>query len=434
MPSRKVFDIIPPKEQEESVPPIKPSKKQTVLAKPISPEGPVVLKEASKVQLKINKQAFWWPALTILAILCLSGASYFLIKPKAEISIWPQKSPLTVKTQVVINKIASEDAGVIMGEIKTQECSSSQEFLATGVKSLSTKASGTIRVYNAYATTPQTLIANTRFVSDNGKLFKTPQKIVIPGAHYEGSKLIPGELDIVVEAGEAGDEYNIGPSTFSLPALAGTSRYTAFYAKSFTSMTGGSKGQTTQVTAQDLTSAEESLAVIAKDNCQKTLQASLSPEDYLVNEEALKAEIIEIIPLAKAGQEVEKFNLNIKVKATALVFKEGDLKNFASAYIAGKVPEGKQLDQNSVAVSYLPQTVDLTRGKIFLSIEVSAEIYSNIDENSIKEASRSQRPDEVKTSLRQFTEISDFQVRLWPFWANKTPFEVEGIAVKIRLD
>lgn len=434
MPSRKVFDIIPPKEQKESVPPIKPSKKQTVLAKPISPERPVVLKEASKVQLKINKQAFWWPALTILAILCLSGASYFLIKPKAEISIWPQKSPLTVKTQVVINKTASEDAGVIMGEIKTQECSSSQEFLATGVKSLSTKASGTIRVYNAYATTPQTLIANTRFVSDNGKLFKTPQKIVIPGAHYEGSKLIPGELDIVVEAGEAGDEYNIGPSTFSLPALAGTSRYTAFYAKSFTSMTGGSKGQTTQVTAQDLTSAEESLAVIAKDNCQKTLQASLSPEDYLVNEEALRAEIIEIIPLAKAGQEVEKFNLNIKVKATALVFKEGDLKNFASAYIAGKVPEGKQLDQNSVAVSYLPQTVDLTRGKIVLSIEVSAEIYSNIDENSIKEASRSQRPDEVKTSLRQFTEISDFQVRLWPFWANKTPFEVEGIAVKIRLD
>lgn len=434
MPSRKVFDIIPPKEQKESAPVIKPSKKQTFSPKPTFVEKPVVVKAVPKIQFKINKQAVWWPALTILAILCLSGASYFLIKPKAEISVWPQKSPLAVKTQIVINKNVSDDAGVIMGEVKTQECSSSQEFLATGVKSLSTKASGTIRVYNAYATTPQTLIANTRFVSDAGKLFRTPQKIVIPGAHYEGSKLIPGEVDIVVEAGEAGDEYNIGPSTFSLPALAGTSRYTAFYAKSFTSMTGGSEGQTTQVTAQDLTSAEESLAATAKENCQKTLQASLSAGEYLINEEALNAEVIEIIPLAKAGQEVEKFNLNIKVKATALVFKESDLKNFASTYIAGKVPEGKQLDLNSVAVSYAPQTVDLARGKIVLSVEVAAEIYPNIDENSIKEASRSQRPDEVKTSLRQFSEISDFQVRLWPFWANKTPFEVEGIAVKIRLD
>ena len=434
MPSRKVFDIIPPKEQKETVPQSKPAKKQAFSAKLALPSKTVVLKEVPRVQLKINKKAIWWPALTILAIICLSGASYLLIKPKAEISVWPQKTPLTMKTQVVVSKNTSQGAEVIIGEVKTEECSSSQEFSATGVKSLSTKASGTIRVYNAYATTPQTLIANTRFVSDDGKLFRTPQKIVIPGAHYEGSKLIPGELDIMVEAGEAGDEYNIGPSTFSLPALAGTSRYTAFYAKSFGSMAGGSQGQTTQVTAQDLTSAEESLAFTAKDNCQKVLQASLSPEEYVINEEALKSEVIEVTPLAKTGQEVEKFTLNIKVKATALIFKKSDLENFAKSYIMGKVPEGKQLDQNSVACSYLPQSVDLAKGKIVLSVEVSAETYLNIDENSIKEASRSQSPEEVKASLRQFSEINDFQVRLWPFWANKTPFEVEGIAVKIRLD
>jgi len=427
MPSRKIFDIIPPKEQKEIISPVRPQKKPAFSEKLAPPSRPAVLEKLPKIQIKINRKAVWWTVFTILALLCLAGASYFLIKPRAEISVWPQKSPLVVKTQISVGKD-------IAGEIKTQECSSSQEFPATGVKLLNAKASGTIRVYNAYSSTPQTLITNTRFVSDGGKLFRTPQKIVIPGAHYEGSKLIPGELDVAVEAGEAGEEYNIGPSTFSLPALAGTSRYTAFYAKSFGSMAGGSKNQTAQVTEDDLSSAQESLTDIALDNCQKTLESSLSPEEYVVNEEALKSEIIEITPLAKVGQEVDKFTLSIKTKAVVLVFKKSDLEDFAGTYIATKVPEGNRLDQNSITVSYLPQSVDLAKGKIVLSVEISAEIYPNIDENSIKEASRSQRPDEVKTSLRQFPEISDFQVRLWPFWANKTPFEVEGIAVKLKLD
>src|SRR3989344_2981693 len=434
MSTRKVFDIIPPKEQKEIVSPEKPPKKQAFAEKLIQPGKVVVSEKAPKAQIKLNKKAIWWPALTILVLVCLAGASYFLIKPKAEISIWPKKTPLVVETQVSVIKNASQGGDIIAGEIKTQECSSSQEFPATGIKSLTTKASGTIRVYNAYSTSPQTLVATTRFVSDSGKLFRIPQKIVIPGAHYEGSKLIPGEVDTLVEAGEAGEEYNIGPSTFSLPAMAGTSRYTAFYAKSSSPMTGGSKSQTTQITDKDLSSAQESLTITALANCQKTLQASLSPEDYVLEEETLKAEIIESNPLTKAGQEVDKFTLNIKAKATALVFKKSDLESFAKTYIASKVPEGKQLDNGSVAINYLPKDVDLTKGKIVLSVDISAEIYQTIDENSIKEAARSQRPEEVTVSLKRFPEIDKFQLRLWPFWANKSPFEIEGIAVKLRLD
>lgn len=427
MPSRKVFDIIPPKEHKEIVPPAKPPKKHVFSEKLAAVSKTVILEKPPKIQLRINKKKIWWPALTILAIVCLVGTSYFFIKPKAEIEIWPKKSPLAVKTQVVVgNNIA--------GETKIQECSSSQEFPATGVKSLSVKASGTIRVYNAYSTTPQTLIASTRFVSDGGKLFRTPQKIVIPGAHYEGSKLIPGELDAIVEAGEAGEEYNIGPATFSLPALAGTPRYTAFYAKSFSAMTGGSKVQKIQVTKEDLTGAQDSLAIIALADCQKTLQASLSPEERVVSEEALKSEITAVEPLAQEGQEVDKFTLNMKVKATALVFKESDLEDFAKSYILSKVPEGKQLADNSVAISYLTQDVDLSQSKIVLDAEISAEIYSAVDENSIKEAVRSQRLDEVAASFKQFSEINDSRVRLWPFWANKTPSETERITVKLRLD
>lgn len=427
MPSKRVSDIISPKDKKETAPLAKPQKKTAISEKLILPKKKVISDKTPKPQSEKHAKLFWWPTLTILVLICLAGASYILIKPKAEISVWPKKSPLVVKTQVVVGKDIAK-------EIETQECSSSQEFPATGTKTLNTKASGTVRVYNAYSTTPQILIANTRFVSDNGKLFRTPQKIVIPGAHYEGSKLVPGEADATLEAGEAGEEYNIDPSTFSLPALAGTSRYTAFYAKSSSSMTGGSKSQTSQVTQEDLDSAEDSLSDIALENCEKTLQSSLPPEDFIINNDALQADILEITSPAKAGDSADNFTLSIKAKATALSFKKSDLEAFTKTYIESKVPEGKQLDQNSIAISYSPENIDLTKGKIFLNVEISSQIYSTIDEDNIKEAAISKRSEEITAALKQFSELDKFQLRLWPFWANKAPFEKEGVIIKLRLD
>lgn len=444
MASRKVFDIIPPRESKEPVVPAKPAKKPEKPARqafaeklaPVPQPKQVVVEIASRSgpKLNLNRKAIWWPSLTVLAILAVGSAGYFLIKPKAELEIWPVKSPLAVKTQVFIDKNAVAGTGTILGEVKTYDCSSSREFPATGKTSVSTKAGGTIRVYNSYSTSPQTLIANTRFVSDGGKLFRTPQKIIIPGAHYEGGKLIPGEVDAYVEAGEAGGEYNIGPSTFSLPALAGTSRYTAFYAKSFGSMTGGSESNSILVSADDLANAEEVLTEAALSECKALLNNSLPVGEYVVEEDAVKSEVVKVEPLAEEGQAAEKFFLNVKTKATALVFKQSDLSEFAKTYIATKVPEGKQLNANSVVLSYLPQSVDLERGKIILAVEISAEVYPTIDENRIKEAVRSQTPDEMTVSLRQLPEVDRFQLRLWPFWVNRAPFETAGIAIKLRLD
>ena len=435
MVNRKVFDIIPPKEPlpagrqgKESVPIVETPKKRPDFAEKLEPVSKkIVFESAPDIKRVFGKKVLWWPVITVLAIVCIGGVSFFLIKPKAEVEIWPQKTPLEVKSQIVVGSD-------IVGEEKTYDCPVSQEFPATGVKSSNAKAMGTIRVYNAYSTSPQTLITSTRFVSDGGKLFRTPQKIVIPGAHYEGGKLVPGEVDATVEAGEPGEDYNIGPSTFSLPALAGTPRYTAFYAKSFESMKGGSKDEKLQVTRADLDNAQKTLTVTALDNCQKSLASSLSLEEYIVLPEALESAVIELNPLAKEGQEVDRFVFQMKARATGLVFKKQDLENFAKNYLLSQVPEGKNLAQNSIAVSFLPKTVDLEKKKITLTAEISGQIYPTIDENRLKEAIKNQRPDEMTSTLRQFPEIEKFQARLWPFWVSRAPLETTGIAIKLRLD
>lgn len=446
MPNKKVFDIIPPKESGEPIGPVRvrqPSqkpekpgffeklnkKKKTAAIKPVFPKPP-----RAKINFDFIKRIMWWPVLTVLGLVFIFGASYFLIKPKVEIDVWPVKTPLNLKTQVLVSASSQGAAGIVSGEIKTYEHLVTQDFPTTGVRANSTKASGKIVVYNAYSTSDQSLIADTRFVSDNGKLFRTPVRIVVPGAHYEGSKLIPGEIEITVVAGEAGEEYNIGPSTFSIPGLAGTPRYTAFYAKSFGSMTGGAEAETVMVTKKDIEGAEEILSSRALQEAKKALADSLSSENYIMEDDALTAEVSEVLTLAKEGQEVESFSVQAKAEATAIVFKKEELEKFAQSYVSENLPEGKLMDENSLAISYLPKSVDLKNGKILLDVEISAEIYPLINENAIKEAVKNKRSEEIPPALNQFSEIEKSQARLWPFWANRAPLETGSIAVKLRLD
>ena len=51
-----------------------------------------------------------------------------------------------------------------------------EAYSATGKKRMTEKAGGEITVYNEYSSSPQKIVANTRFLSKDGKLFKGNEK------------------------------------------------------------------------------------------------------------------------------------------------------------------------------------------------------------------------------------------------------------------
>ncbi len=406
---KKVFDVIPPKEVE-----IAPVKKPIRRSKPrrFVPKAPI---------------------LSIGALLLIIILSYVFIEDKATLEIWPVKSQVQFEKQVMVD-ISQNTTTSIPGEIVTKEQSASAKFPSTGSKLKSVKASGIIRIYNAYSTLSQILIATTRFVSDDGKLFRTPKRVTIPGGHYEGGRLVPGEIDITVEAGEAGEEYNIGPSTFSIPGFAGTPRYTAFYAKSFEPMVGGMKQEVAQVSQEDLNKAQEALEEEALTNCQTALEEFTSSQNYILVEEAITGQITQITPLAEKDQEVDSFVFQVKAQVKALVFKKQNLEDFAKNYILSQIPQEKELVAGALTIGYSVKDVDLEEGRMILDIEMTSEIYSAIDEVSLKEAVKDKRPDEIKSVLGSFPEIDKVGVRLWPFWINKSPENADRVKISLILD
>ena len=425
---KRITDIIKPEEIERE------EEKSIVLEK-----KPRKKFRSPKIKISFPKAKI---SLIIVLIIFIGGGllSYFTLS-RAEIGLWPKTELLTINTKLTVNKEAGSpniSAAVIPGEIFEREKTIASIFTTSGEISKAEKAEGTARVYNAYSASAQVLVATTRFVSADGKLFRTPVKVTIPGGHYEGGKLIPGEIDIKVVADEPGPEYNIGPSAFSIPGFAGTDRYTKFYARSFQPMEGGYIEKIAKVQKADLEGAEEILTKRAKEEAKTLLENELASEEisskYYFLKDGQQVEILESFSLAKVGDELEDFNYQVKAKVKTLLFLKKDLERFAKEAIILELPDDMELHEESLSVKYYVETVNLDSGKVVLSLDVSAKIYPGIDQFYLKESLKGKSFLVTKLFLEGQPQLTRVSVKFWPFWVKEVPQDSGKIRFNLNID
>lgn len=369
-----------------------------------------------------------------LAIFC-----YFTLV-EAEINLWLGTEISALQLKITADQEAREVSvleNVIPARILQKEKTVTESFQSSGQILKETKAEGTIRVYNDYSTSPQVLVATTRFVSADGKVFRTPIAVTVPGGKYEEGKFVSGEIDIKVIADQPGLAYNIGPSTFSIPGFAGTDRYTKFYAKSFQTMQGGSQEEAFKVTKEDLAQAETLLTNQAKKECQELLLGEIQSVGLYANSDYssdFPTEIIEKFSLNSPGEEIAEFKFQVKANCQALVFYEQDLEDFALAALAFQVLQGKKVFQESLQIKHSSESVDLSAGQMLVSLDFSAKIYSEIDAYSLTRAVLGKSLFEAKFLLESQPEIRKAVISFWPFWVKKVPEDSNKVKVNINID
>ena len=351
----------------------------------------------------------------------------------AKIEIWPKTRALIFEETIVVKAgIADSDfsQNIIAGKTIQIEKEVSQQLNSTGF--IDKKAKGIIRVYNAYSTYDQPLLATTRFVSASGKLFRTPVRVVIPGKHYKKGKLVPGFIDIEVVADQTGEKYNIEPTTFSIPGFAGTSKFTLFYAKSFSEMKGG--GRFPQVNDNDLNRAKKVLSAQAKEKCWEKLRTRAQENNLILFDDAVSQKITDAFSLAQAGAEQEQFDYKVKASFTAITLPEQDLENYIENFFDSQIFEGEKLHKLSLKTNYSLKSADFEHNKVILDLEFSGDVYSDIDILFLKKALVEKSSREVKIILESEDKIDKFEFELWPFWVKKVPNNLEKIDVKLNLD
>ncbi|MFA6190194.1 MAG: hypothetical protein WC711_01620 [Candidatus Staskawiczbacteria bacterium] len=436
--AKKIYDIKHPrttrkteKKTVESKILIKEKKRPAVVSTPAVVSNTVARNKKDKKSLK-------GPILiTVSIVLLLVGIYLFFKLPKADITIWPKVETLSFQQTIVADKnVNTVDylKNIIPATYFQATKTVAQDFPATGNATNEGQAHGTITIYNKYDPPKSfTFKEGTRFMSDSGKLFIAPQKIVIPAATKSGSKIKPGTVNVEVRAVDGGTAYNIAPSNFSVPGLKGTAYYYSVYASSTSDMTGGYEGKVKKVTDDDIQEAKNVLIEKATLDSVDDVKKQISSE-YILLDSAILSNAVDASTKTKSGTVTENFNYSATVETSALAFKKSDLDKFINDYVVSKIPAGKTILEGSSNADYSSNLVDISGGKATLNLNISSSIYQDIDRNNLILSLLGENDNQIRQIINNNLgdQVSKVEIKFWPFWVKSAPKNQKTVNVFLK--
>lgn len=400
--SQKIYDIKPPQEK-------KPENNNT--------EG------------KKKKSLFFIGSVLSSALIILAVIYFFTFH--VELEIWPETYGVEVEDEFTVN--AGEETSSekeLAGKIfETDFFEEYREFKATGMQDSASHARGTVVIQNKQWDNDQPLLQGTRFETEDGKVFKAEDGIMVPGRSYQGGQVIPGEVEVEVEAVEPGADYNIKPTEFKLPGLEGTAAYETVIAVSEESMTGGGAGERTIISEGDLDRArnqilstllEEGKNVLRAEKGEQFLLEDDSQFDYIIEEEDVSGRV---------GEAKDNFTVKIRAKVTALAFPKEDFNNLINKQILSNFEteeeddliDGIDVYKPSLSHKYKLNNINWNAGEADLDVEFAGEVYYQIDWDEAIMISQGRDREEATRIFQEKPFIKNVEARFSPFGLGSVP-------------
>lgn len=205
----------------------------------------------TKTKIPKNKSSYllWFVALFSLTF-CLFAFSFLF--SSAVVTITPKTKEVNLNQNLSASSDPSSSG--LSFNLVVIEGVESKTIQTTEEREEKRNATGTVLIFNAFSSAPQRLDIDTRLEGSNGKMYKTKNKITVPGKSKDGT---PGSVEVGIYAAEAGEAYNSAPLDFKIFGFKGTEKYSKFYGRSKGEITGGFVGQAPYV------SEENKVAVLA---------------------------------------------------------------------------------------------------------------------------------------------------------------------------
>lgn len=334
-------------------------------------------------------------------------------------------TPNTTTAAIQGSFTATPESGDLPYLLISAEKVASQAVSATGSKTVSESASGTITIYNTQSKV-QKLVTNTRFATASGLIFRTHSAVSVPA----GTPDRPGSVSAKVYADQPGDSYNVGPSSFSLPGLAGTAQASQVYAKSIEAMTGGASGTIPVV--------EASLDKTTRD----TLQAALVPELTAALQNQIPSGYIllsgstatNFTPLQTAASATTGMaDIKEQGTITAVVFPNAALASAIANTVSGLSYRGEPVTLASTNGLTLNADVLPTaeQTSFTFSLTGNATLSYTVDPNRIAAVVAGKNRKEAEVALTNYQEVKRAVLILRPFWKTSFPEDPSAITVSV---
>lgn len=364
--------------------------------------------------------------LSIISILILASI-IFLTAGSARIEIKPRSQMISAQLKVAISpNFPSVDNTFnhIPGQLFTINKSASDEFNATAEKDAVQKSRGTITIYNEYSTSPQPLVATTRFEyiqdeKESGFIFRTLQSIIVPGMKVENGVVTPGKINVEIIADKAGQIYNISAGDFGIMAWrekGDTARYEKIYGRSTAPTHGGIFGKAKVVSEFDYNNAKDNLTTKVKNEISEVIKTQSAGLEIFSN---IEPGIDSVESTAEIDDAADTFTITVKGSIITIGYKKEDLMALIADYVEKTnglmiVPDKLELSYKNVALNQANNTFEVV-------VTISGQGYAMIDKENIATNLIGKNKAQFKDYLGSIKDIDSAKIILSPPWVKKIP-------------
>lgn len=407
-----VFNPAPPQEKKEST----------------SITSHALIKEARHWDPNMKK--ILWPIIVIVFIL-LSAAAYLLL-PRANVKVFVLSENLEKSIPVVVSgKIAKSilDEKVFPGKMVEITKDLTQKFPTTGKKNLGGKATGTVTFTNGLDSANHKFSAGTKLIASS-KTFILKSNVVVPGATVQNLKVVPGTITGQIEAENAGEDYNIKATRFTIVGLQ-ASVQDALYAQSSADFTGGFTKEVQVVSQSDYDNAKQQL--LDKNNQSITTELTKQTKGMKVLDKAVVSPDPEISAVPKVDEEATEFELKVTQKKQAVAFDFVKFKEFLTEILEKEVPSDKMVA--IAADSDIVPVVNLTtydKEELSLAVNVNAKIASRISADKIKPQIIGKGASQVTDYINGQDGVKSSEIKFTPSFWWRMPDLARNVTVSIE--
>ena len=363
---------------------------------------------------------------SIMVFLIAMSALY----SRASVSVIPKSEKPAFDSTFTAARDAGGSADFAF-QVMSVDDTETKTLTATATQQVSTKATGTVVIYNETGS-PQKLIATTRLATSDGKIFRIPKAVIVPAASVQGGKSVPGSVEVGVAADAAGADYNIGLSDFTIPGFEGDPRYKTIYARSKTTMAGGASGTVHVASADDMTAARNDLIKTLTEKLDKEYVAQI-PKGYVAypNATILKVADADLsgspdanVPVTVTGT-LHVFLLPVDSFTTAIAAKAIDTYDNSPVTIENI----KDLD---VSIENGDSITDpLSVKTISLAVKGDPEIVYSVDQDKIVGSLLGKNKSDFDNLMSAFPSVFSASLSIHPFWVHTIPESADKIAVAV---
>ncbi|MEX2054455.1 MAG: hypothetical protein WD883_02855 [Candidatus Colwellbacteria bacterium] len=312
----------------------------------------------------------------------------------------------------------------------TSQKNITNKYQANGMDSVGRRARGTITIYNDFNSESQPLVATTRFVTPDGKIYRLDTDVTVPGATTNGSgELVPSSVDAAVTADQPGEEYNIGPvSKFRIPGFQGSARYDGFYGESKSAMTGGAFGEVKVPTEADLEAARADAAKKLEDALKADFFVGL-PDNIKVLEGAYSFGVVR----EQVNDVVDKdgnFNLTTYGEIQLIGFDESELVDVLR--VRFEETGGVDLQIHEYTAEYAEVSVDFEVEELNSAVNFKSTWIRPFNVETFRGEIVGMTENQLREKLFSTPGVRSGGVKMWPFWVNKVPQKINRVSVDAR--